>query len=129
MKIIIVIAVLFGLIVGVTSAVIKSNSTNDGARSAEASSAKELDPKNLSAEVLKAMPPEQLAELFSEKAEAILNPESVSQFAKGGKTSDDPEYLRAVLEKMGADPPADATTKELQDMLAHISESTDVQGK
>ncbi len=129
MKIIVVIAVFFGLIIGVTFAVMQSKSTDDGSSSAEASSAKELDPKNLSAEVLKAMPPEQLAELFPEKAEAILNPESVSQFAKGGKSSDDPEYLRALLLKMGADPPADATTKELQDMLAHVSESTDLQGK
>ena len=129
MKIIVVIAVLFGLIIGVTFAVMQSKSTDDGSSSAEASSTTELDPKNLSAEVLKAMPPEQLAELFPEKAEAILNPESVNQITKGGKSSDDPEYLRALLLKMGADPPADATTKELQDMLAHVSESTDLQGK
>lgn len=129
MKIIVVIAVFFGLIIGVTFAVMQGKSTDDGSSSAEASSTKELDPKNLSAEVLKAMPPEQLAELFPEKAEAILNPDSVNQFAKGGKSSYDPEYLRALLLKMGGDPPADATTKELQDMLADISESTDLQGK
>jgi len=129
LKIIVVIAVFFGVIVGVAFAVVQSNSTGDVSASAEASSAKELDPKNLPPEVLKALPPEQLAEIYPEKAEAILNPYSVSQIAKGGKTSDDPEYLRVVLEKMGADPPADATTKELQDILAHISESTDLQGK
>lgn len=129
MKIIVVIAVFFGLIIGVTFAVMQSSSTNDGSSSAEASSAKELDLKNLPPEVLKAMPPEELAEFFPEKAEAILNPESANQIAKGGKSSDDPEYLRALLLKMGADPPADATTKELQDMLAHVSESTDLQGK
>ena len=129
MKIIVVIAVFFGLIIGVTFAVMQTNSTNEGSLSAEASSTKELDPKNLPPEVLKALPPEELAELFPEKAEAILNPESAKQIATGGKSSDDPKYLRAVLEKLGADPPVDATTKELQDMLAHISESTDIQGK
>ena len=129
MKIIVVIAIFFGLIIGITFAVVQTNSTNDGSPNAEASSTKELDPKNLPPEVLKALPPEELAELFPEKAEAILNPESAKQFATGGKISDDPKYLRAVLEKLGANPPTDATTKELQDMLAHISESTDLQSK
>ena len=129
MKIIVVAAVFSGLIVGITFAAIQSKSTNDGSLSAEASSTKELDRKNLPPEVLKALPPEELAEIFPEKAEAILNAESAKQITIGGKSSDDPEYLRAVLEKLGADPPVDATTKELQDMLAHISESTDLQGK
>ena len=129
MKIITVVAVFSGLIVGITFATIQIKSTNDGSLSAEVSSTKELDPKNLPPEVLKALPPEELAEIFPEKAEAILNAESAKQIATGGKSSDDPEYLRAVLEKLGADPPADATTKELQDMLADISESTDLQGK
>jgi hypothetical protein len=129
LKIIVAIAVFFGLIIGITFAVVQTNSTNDGSLSAEASGTKELDPKNLPPEVLKSLPPEELAELFPEKSEAILNPESAKQIATGGKISNDPKYLRAVLEKLGADPPADATTKELQDMLAHISESTDIQGK
>jgi hypothetical protein len=129
LKIIVVAAVFSGLIVGITFAAIQNKSTNDGSLSAEASSTKELDPKNLPLEVLKALPPEELAEIFPEKAEAILNAESAKQITTGGKSSDDPEYLRAALEKLGADPPVDATTKELQDMLAHISESTDLQGK
>ena len=119
MKIIVVIALFFGVIIGVTFAVMQSNSSGDGSPRAKASSSKELDPKNLSAEVLKAMPPEQLAEIFPEKAEAILNPDSVNQIKSGVNSSDDPEYLRAVLGKLGIDPPADATTKELRDMLAN----------
>ena len=119
MKIIVVIAVFFGVIIGVTFAVIQSKSTGDGSATAEASSAKELDPKNFPVEVLKAMPPEQLADIFPEKAEAILNPDSVNQIKTGGNSSDNPDYLRAVLGKLGIDPPEDATTKELQDMLAN----------
>ncbi len=124
MKIVVGIAVLAGLVIGLGIAVTQDGRGPNTTTAAAASSSEEkLDPKNLSTEVLKALPPEELAEIFPEKAEAILNPESVDQIKTGGKSSDDPEYLRAVLEKMGANPPADATTKELQDMLAHFEDS------
>ena len=133
MKIIVALALIVGLVVGIGFAVLNDGgSSNAGPSAAASSKSDEIDPKNLPAEVLKALPPEQLAEMFPEKAEAILNPELAEQIKTGGKTSDDPEYLRAVLEKMGADPPADATTKELQDMLAHVSaefESSGSSGK
>ena len=51
LKIIVVAAVFSGLIVGITFATIQSKSRNDGSLSAEASSTKELDPKNLPPEV------------------------------------------------------------------------------
>jgi hypothetical protein len=90
--------------------------------SAVSSKSDVLDPKNLPVEVLKALPDEELAEIFPEKAEEILNPDALDQVKTGGKDSNDPEYLRAVLEKMGADPPVDATTKQLQDMLVHVED-------
>ncbi len=123
MKIVVAIAVIAGLVIGIGFAVIQ-----DGQRPssitvfAAISTTEASDPKNLPIEVLKALPDEELAEIFPEKAEAILNPDSVGQIKSGGKTSDDPDYLRAVLEKMGANPPEDATTKELQEMLAHVED-------
>lgn len=130
MKIIIAIAVVIGLVVGIGFAVLTNGRSSDAGSSAAASSkSDEIDPAKLPAEVLKALPPEQLAEMFPEKAEAILNPELAEQINAGGKSSDDPKYLRAVLEKMGANPPADATTKQLQDMLAHASAESAPSGK
>ena len=128
MKAIVGIAVFIGLLIAIVAIVVQNSDVDSAVASAKDSSADGLDPKNLPPEVLKALPPEELAEIFPEKAEAILNPDSVKQIASGGKQSDDPKYLRAVLEKLGADPPADATTKELQDMLAHIDQS-DFTGK
>ena len=123
MKIVIALAVVIGLTVGIGSAVVTSNQDDSADEKSTANSSNEQsDPKrDLPIEVLKALPDEELAEIFPEKAEAILNPDSASQIKNTGKTSDDPEYLRAVLIKMGANPPADATTKQLQDMLANTS--------
>lgn len=127
MKIVIGIAVMAGLIIGIGIAVVQNNGDSGiGSVASADSTSEKFDPKDLPVEVLKALPDEQMAELFPEKAEAILIPGFAEQTAgltkAGGNTSDDPEYLRAVLQKMGADPPADATTKELQDMLAHVGE-------
>ena len=66
--------------------------------------------------------PEQLAELFPEKAEAILVPEAFNQVKSAGGNADDPEYLRAVLQKAGIEAPEGASTKELQDLLATAKE-------
>jgi hypothetical protein len=131
MKLIIALAIVIGLAVGIGFAVLQNSRTSsNGTDSSTTASNEEIDPrKNLPVEVLKALPPEELAEIYPEKAEAILNPESVNQIQKGGKSSDDPEYLRAILLKMGANPPADATTSELQDMLANASEETTISGK
>ena len=128
MKAVVGIAVVIGLLIAVVATVAQNTEVSNTTASAKESTSDALDPKNLPLEVLKALPDEELAEIFPEKAEAILNPESARQFATDGKQSDDPEYLRAVLEKLGADPPPDATTKELQDMLAHTQQS-DFAGK
>ncbi len=123
MKIIVAIAVIVGLAIGIGSAVIQDASgPSSTTASAVSSKSDVLDPKNLPVEVLKALPDEELAEIFPEKAEEILNPDALDQVKTGGKDSNDPEYLRAVLEKMGADPPVDATTKQLQDMLVHVED-------
>ena len=123
MKIVAGIAVIVGLVIGIGFAVIQDGSgPSSTTASAVTSADKEFDPKNLPVEVLKALPDNELAELFPEKGEAILNPEAFDQIKTGGKTSDDPAYLRAVLEKWGASPPEGATTKELQDMLAHVED-------
>ena len=124
MKLIVALAIVIGLVTGIGFAVVQSSrTTSNVALSTAGTTEEETDPrKNLPLEVLKALPPEELAEIYPEKAEAILNPEFDSQVKSGGKSSDDPEYLRAILLKMGANPPANATTSELQDMLAHASE-------
>lgn len=129
MKLIVTAAVIFGLIIGISFAVIQGNSSGGDQTGNDASTATELDPKKLPPEVLKALPPEELAEIFPEKADAILNPDSASQINPGGKDSDDPEYLRAVIEKLGGEAPADASTKELQDILANLSVDINTSGK
>lgn len=131
MKIIVILAVVIGIVAGVGFAVLQDNGDSSSNASSSISSAEPTpDPrKDLPLDVLKALPDEELAEIFPEKAEAILNPESFEQFTTGGKDSDDPEYLRAVLEKMGVSPPADATTKELQELLANASDSTNTTSK
>lgn len=124
MKIVITLAVVIGLAVGFSIAIVTSNQDDSGdQQSTVGTSNGQSDPKrDLPIEVLKALPDEELAEIFPEKAKAILNPDSASQIKNTGTTYDDPEYLRAVLVKMGANPPADATTKQLQDMLSHVSD-------
>jgi hypothetical protein len=123
LKIVAAIAVITGLVIGIGFAVIQDGrGPSSTTASAVSSSDERFDPKNLPVEVLKALPDEELAEIFPEKAEAILNPDSVNQINAGGKSSDDPAYLRAVLKKWGANPPEGATTKELQDMLAHVED-------
>ena len=120
LKLVLFYAVIVGLVVGAGAAFAQNFKTGNGetiAR-AEESSKEELDPKNLPTEVLKALTPEELAGLFPEKAEAILVPEAFSQVKSTGGDSDDPEYIRAVLEKMGIAAPEGASTKELQDLLA-----------
>ncbi|MBT3555666.1 MAG: hypothetical protein HN926_05340 [Chloroflexi bacterium] len=123
MKIVIALAVVIGLVVGIGFAIVASNPDDSGGqKSTVTSSNEQSDPKrDLPIEVLKSLPDEELAEIFPEKAEVILNPDSASQINNTGKTSDNPEYLRALLIKMGANPPTDATTKQLQDMLAQTS--------
>lgn len=121
LKNLVIIAVITGLAVGIVAAF--AGNVDFGGREpavAQSGSKDDSESEKLSNEVLKALPPEQLAEMYPEKAEAILNPESAEQFKSAGSKSDDPEYLRAVLEKLGADPPEDATTKQLQEMLAHV---------
>ena len=130
MKAIVGLAVVFGMVVVVVIVVIQNNKSLDGLPSTSGYSSDDaLDPKNLPVEVLKALPPEELAEIFPEKAEAILNPESAGQIKTGGKSSDDPEYLRAVIQKLGGTAPDDATTKELQDILATLSTDQIPSGK
>lgn len=123
MKIVIALAVVIGLVVGITFAIVASNQDDSGdQKSTMGTSDGQSDPKqDLPIEVLKALPDKELAEIFPEKAESILNPDSASQIKNTGKSYDDPKYLRTVLVKMGANPPLDATTKQLQDMLANIS--------
>jgi hypothetical protein len=119
LKVVVALAIVIGVVAGVGFALLQNNSDPATDTSGRANSIESGDPrKDLPAEVLKALPDEELAEIFPEKADAILNPEIVDQINTGGKESDDPEYLRAVLEKMGITPPEDATTRELQDLLA-----------
>ena len=132
MKFIIAVAVVIGLVGGIGFAAIQNSQSSSGGSGSNLSTTteEEIDPRlSLPAEVLKALPPEELAEMFPEKAEAILNPDSAAQIKSGGKSSDDPEYLRAVLLKMGLNPAANATTSELQDMLAQASENITITGK
>lgn len=131
MKIVIALAVVIGLTVGISVAIFASNQNESFDQNSVviANDGQSDSKRDLPIEILKALPDEQLAEIFPEKADAILNPDSAGQFTNTSKTSDDPEYLRAVLQKMGADPPADATTKQLQDMLAHGSEELNTTSK
>ena len=132
MKVVIAVAFVIGLIGGTGFAIIQNTQSSLGGSGSNVSAKteEEIDPRlNLPSEVLKALSPDELAEIFPEKAEAILNPESAEQIKSGGKSSDDPEYLRALLLKMGINPPMDATTSELQDMLANISEDFRISGK
>jgi hypothetical protein len=130
MRVVVALAVAFGLTVAIAVALVQNSDFGDTSAIAAEELAKDEDPlKGLSVEALKAMPPEQFAEMFPEKAEAILNPESARQISSAGSKSDDPEYLRAVIQKLGGDPPADASTKELQDMLEHISVQSDQTGQ
>ena len=119
------------MIIGVSVAFAQNGVSGNGGMSTTAidASSVELDPENLPIEVLKALPPEELAEIFPEKAESILNPDSSSQIKTSGGDSNDPEYLQAVLEKLGVDVPESATTKELQDMLANLSAGSGTTGK
>ena len=123
LKLVLFSAVIVGLIIGVSAAFAQNFTTGNGGTiaRAEESSKEELDPKNLPVEVLKALPPEELAELFPEKAEAILVPEAFSQVKSAGGDSDDPEYLRTAIQKLGGEAPGGASTKELQQMLANLS--------
>ena len=122
LKVVVVGAVLIGVIVGV-SVGFAENATGgkNNKTTANATSEAETKAKELPLEVLKALPPEELAEMYPEKAEAILNPESASQIKSAGSDSNDPEYLRAVIQKLGGEAPETATTKELQDILANLS--------
>ena len=132
MKVVIAVAFVIGLIGGTGFAIIQNSQSSSGGSGSNVSAKtkEEIDPRlNLPSEVLKALSPDELAEIFPEKAEAILNPESTEQIKSGGKSSDDPEYLRALLLKMGINPPMDATTSELQDMLANASEDFRISGK
>ena len=124
MKIVVGIALLSGLFIGIAIAAIQSNGSSSTVSVTSADSKSEkFDPKDFTVEVLKSLPAEELAEMFPEKAEVILNPEAAENTVGKSKSSDDPEYLRAVLQKLGVDPPENATTKELQDMLAHVDDS------
>ena len=131
MKIVIVLAVVIGIVFGISSAIfvsIPDNSNNQN--SFITTSDGDIDSKrDLPINVLKALPAKELAEIFPEKAEFILVPESVNQIKRAGNTSDDPEYLRTMLTKMGANPSADATTKQLQDMLAQVSNNINTTSK
>jgi hypothetical protein len=123
MKLVVSLAIVFGIVAGTALALVQGVRSPETSETNSVAVSEEIDPrKDLSSEVLKALPDDELAEIFPEKAEAILNPEFSSQIRTGGKDSDDPEYLRAILIKMGANPPSDATTSELQDMLANASE-------
>jgi hypothetical protein len=116
------------LAIGIGTAVGQNMAGPNNGADEKASSA-ELDPKNLPVEVLKALPPEELAELFPEKAEAILVPEAFGQVKTTGSEQNDPKYLRAVIQKLGGEAPESASTKELQDILANLSGSPGPPGK
>ena len=135
MKIVIALAVVIGIVFGIGSAIfvsIPDDSNNQN--SFITTSDGDMDSKrDLPIDVLKALPAKELAEIFPEKAEFILVPNlvpnSVNQIKRAGNTSDDPEYLRTMLTKMGANPSADATTKQLQDMLAQVSNNINTTSK
>ena len=131
MKIVIALAVVIGIVFGIGSAIfvsIPDDSNNQN--SFITTSDDDMDSKrDLPIDVLKALPAKELAEIFPEKAEFILVPNSVNQIKRTGNTSDDPEYLRTMLTKMGANPSADATTKQLQDMLAQVSNNINTTSK
>ncbi|MDG0866054.1 hypothetical protein [Candidatus Lucifugimonas marina] len=131
MKIAVALAVAVGIIFGVGFAVLQnSQSSGDSTDSSAKINDAEGDPrKDLPIDVLKALPDEELAEIFPEKAEAILNPEAFDQIKTGGSKSDDPEYLRAVLQKMGVSAPDGATTAELQELVANAESSYAESGK
>ena len=144
-KTFVVSAVIVGLVIGIGTALARNGVSNDvGIDAAQISSSTEFDPKNLPAEVLKALPPEELAELFPEKADAILALEAFEALEFGSNVliekpmalnveecdaiiaaaeQNDPEYLRAVIQKLGGEAPEGASTKELQDILASLSAS------
>lgn len=125
MKIVVALAIVIGVVAGVGFALLQNNSDSSEGSYASAGATEVVDPrKDLPVEILKALPDEELAEIFPEKAEAILNPESASQIKAGGDKSDNPKYLRAVLQKLGLTPPEGATTPELQEMLANASVNT-----
>jgi hypothetical protein len=130
-KIVIALAVVIGIVFGIGSArfvSIPDDSNNQN--SFITTSDGDMDSKrDLPSDVLKALPAKELAEIFPEKAEFILVPNSVNQIKRTGNTSDDPEYLRTMLTKMGANPSADATTKQLQDMLAQVSNNINTTSK
>lgn len=124
MKFLVVAVVLVGIATGVGLAALQNRDESSTGVSSGTSGVEDSDPrKDLPIEVLKSLPDDELAEIFPEKAEFILNPELVEQISKDGNKGDNPEYLRAVLEKLGITPPEDATTKELRELLAE-SEST-----
>ena len=130
MKLVVSLAIVFGIVLGTAIAVIQGTRSPETSESGSTATSEDIDPrKNLSSEALKALPADELAEIFPEKAETILSPEFSGQIRTGGKDSDDPEYLRGILLKMGANPPADATTSELRDMLADASEDVGFPGK
>ena len=120
MKIAVALAVAVGIVLGVSVAILQNTrSTGDSNVSNTFTSDGGADPrKDLPIDVLKALPEEELAEIFPEIAEAILNPEAFDQIKTGGSKSDDPEYLRAVLQKLGVNAPEGATTAELRDLVA-----------
>ena len=123
-KTFVVSAVIVGLVIGISTALARNGVSNDvGIDADQISSSTEFDPKNLPAEVLKALPPEELAELFPEKAEAILALEAFDQVKTADAEQNDPEYLRAVIQKLGGEAPEGASTNELQDILASLSTS------
>ena len=123
-KTFVVSAVIVGLVIGISTALARNGVSNDvGIDADQISSSTAFDPKNLPAEVLKALPPEELAELFPEKAEAILALEAFDQVKTADAEQNDPEYLRAVIQKLGGEAPEGASTKELQDILASLSAS------
>jgi len=119
------IAVVVGVIAGVGFAVVQDGQGSSSKATSGAVAEPTSDPrKDLPVEVLKALPASELAEIYPEKAEAILNPESASQIKSSGAKSDSPEYIRAVLQKMGITPPEGATTIELQELLAEAETNT-----
>mgnify|MGYP003987353605 FL=1 len=131
MKIVVAVAVVIGLAAGIGFAVLQSSqSSSESSISSAKTDEQTGDPrKDLPIEVLKALPDEELAEIFPEKAEAILNPEAFDQIKSGGNKSADPEYLQAVLTKMGVAVPEGATTEELQELVANAEANYAESGK